>query len=163
MIEFVPVTEFTDKQWYDSYLLVYNKELAYHMGVEPSLIVNPPTLVQFYENITRAVDNDRFFGFAVMKDDEHIGHVTLDNKIGEWEVGGVLRDPKMWGKGIGVKAVLHGLKWVFEEKDRDWAIAFTFGRDPKVRDMLLRGGFKPFSNFLIMDKETWLERWSRRT
>lgn len=162
MIKYVPIPEYTDKMWYESYLLVYNKDLAYHMGIEPKIIVNPPTLVEFYEHITQAVEKGVFYGYAVLKDDDHIGHITLDNKIGEWEVGGVLKDPKLWGSGVGVRAVLHAMKWVFEEQERDWVIAFTFGKDPKVRKMLIRGGFKPFSNFLVMDKETWQERWARR-
>jgi RimJ/RimL family protein N-acetyltransferase len=159
---FVPITEFTDKMWYESYLIVYNKEIAFHMGVNPQLIANPPTLTEFYDNISAAVEAGTGYGFGIIKDGDLIGHVILDKRSGEWEVGTVLKDKKYWNSGIGARATLHALKWIFDEQEAKWAITHTFGRDPKVRDMLIRGGFKPFMSFLILDQETWKERWSRR-
>ena len=159
---FVPITEFTDRMWYDCYLIVYNKDLAFSMGVDPKLIVNPPTLPKFYDNITGAVEAGVGFGFGILDDDELIGHVILDKRAGEWEASVVLKDPKYWNSGVGVKAALRAGKWIFEEQDAQWAIGYTLGRDPKAKEMAIRAGFKPFMNFLVMDRKTWNERWSRR-
>lgn len=163
MIKYVPVTEYTDKMWYESYLTTYNKDLAFHIGMEPALVANPPKLLDFYENVTRGVEQGLFYGFGIVKDDELIGHITLDNRIGEWELGAAIRHQEHWNHGLGVKAALHAMQWVFGEKGRDWIIAFSFGKDPNVKDMILRMGFKPFANFFVLDKETWQERWARRT
>jgi len=162
MIKFVPITEYTDQMWYEAYLIVYDKKLAFHMGIDPRLINNPPELTTFYENIMSEVEAERFFGFAILDDDEYLGHITLHNKIGEWEFGAVLKDPKRWNSGLGIKAILRALWWVFEEVGRDWAIAFPYSRDEKVEKMLLKGGMKPFANFYVIDKDTWQSRWARR-
>lgn len=161
-MNFIPVQDFDDRLWYEAYLTVYNKDLAFHMGVDPSLIANPPSLVQFYENINSKVEDGKAMAWAITRKDEYQGHVILDKSTGEWEIGTVLKDEKAWGSGMGVKATLHGLKWIFEEADAEWAIAWTRGRDPKVPDMLKRGGFRPFMDFLVMDKPTWNERWHGR-
>jgi hypothetical protein len=161
-IDYLPITEFSDRDWYDAYLIVYNKDLAFHMGVDPKLLANPPSLTEFYDSINGAVKNGTGYGWAVKKGDEYTGHVILDKTTGVWEVGAVLKNPDNRHKGTGVRALMHALKWIFEEQDEEWAIAFTQGRDPKVHEMLIRGGFRPLMKFLIMDKRTWHERWAGR-
>lgn len=161
-MNFVPVQDFDDRMWYEAYLTVYNKDLAFHMGVDPSLIANPPSLVEFYENITSKVENGTAMAWGVTRKGEYQGHVILDKSTGEWEIGTVLKNRDAWGSGMGVKATLHGLKWIFEDQGSEWAIAWTRGRDPKVPEMLKRGGFRPFMDFLVMDKPTWNERWHGR-
>ena len=160
-MNFIPITEFTDQMWYESYLIVYNKDLAFHMGVNPQLIVNPPTLIEFHDNIMSAVNAGVGYGFGVIKDDELIGHIILDKRLGEWEGSVVLKDKKYWNSGVGVRASRRAGEWIFEEQECEWAIAYAVGQDPNVKKMITRAGFKPFMGFYIMDRKTWDERWSR--
>lgn len=162
-MKFVPLTEMTDEQWYKCHLTTYNQELGYHMGVEPALIANPPKLTDFYQNITNAYDADMFRAWAILdNDDKFLGQVILDKSAtGEWEVGTVLADRSKWNSGIGTRATVHAMRHAFFEEGAEWVVAFANGRDGKVRDLLIRGGFRPLMNFLVMDKQTFKDRWVR--
>lgn len=156
--------DFNDRQWYDAHLMMYNRDLSFHMGVDPRHIVNPPSLVDFFKNITAAIEAKMFNAWGILSDDgEFLGYVYLDKStVGEWEVGTVIADPEKRNRGTGVQATLQAMKHVFEVEDSHWCVAFTQGKDPKVRAMLIRGGFIPFANYLVMDRPTWNERWAGR-
>jgi hypothetical protein len=161
-LEFLPITEFSDRDWYDAYLAAYDKNVAFEMGLDPKLIVNPPPLTEFYDSLTEAVNNNTGYGWAIKKNGEYLGHIMVDKKHGVWEFGGSIKDPENRHKGTGVRASMHALKWIFEVQNEEWAIAFARSRDPRVKKMLLNGGFRPFMNFLVMDRRTWDERWAGR-
>jgi RimJ/RimL family protein N-acetyltransferase len=162
-VKFVPITELSDKHWYQAYLTMFNPKLARHMGVDPLLIANPPSLVQFYQNLMNAHKEGRFMAWGIIREDEYLGHTLLDKTCGEWEIGTVLKDEKLWGSGLGVRATLRALKWAFEEQDIEWVVAFTQGRDPKVPDLLRRGGFRPLFNYHVMHRDVWKQKWGRRS
>lgn len=159
---FVPLKEMTPPQWFRAWQSMYDPAMGEHMGVDPALIAARPTLEQFYENIMRAHESGRFQAWAIEKGGEFKGYTLLDKTVGEWEVSGVLVDPRDWGSGIGARATLHALKWAFEEDSAPWVVAFTQGKDPRVPEMLHRGGFRPLMNFHVMDAETWDARWRAR-
>jgi len=161
-INFVPITDFTDKDWYEAYLVVYDKNLAYSMGVDPKLIVNAPSLTEFYDNIMSSVNKGTAHGWGIKRGDDYLGHTILDKSSGVWEFGTVLKKEGERNKGIGARATFHAVKWIFEDQNEEWAIAFTRGKDPRVKEILLKAGFRPLMNFLIMDKRTWNERWAGR-
>ena len=162
-MKLVPVQDLTDEQWYHAYLTMFDRKLAYHMGVDPALIANPPKLIEFYQNIMGVIEAGKFVGWGIIdKNGEYLGHTILDKTCGEWEVGTVLADEELWSSGVGVRATLHALRHAFTELDTEWVVAFTQGKDPKVKDILLRGGFRPFMHFLVMHRDGWKERWGRR-
>lgn len=156
-MKMVPISEITDELWYEIYLTVYSKEMAYHMGIDPRLIVNPPPLVQFYESVMAQVEKGLGYGWAMVKDGKYIGHVIMDKRSGEWEIATAIPDASN-RRGYGVKATYHAMKWVFDEQGDGWIIAYTQGKDPKVKEMLSKVGFKPFMNFMVFDRRTWEER-----
>ena len=159
-MRYVAIEEFDDQQWHDCWRVMYDPDLAAHMGVAAELVATPPTLVQFYQNIVAANEAGRFKLFAAIADDgSYLGHAILDKRIGEWELGAVLRDRADWGSGVGVRLALHALQWAFHEDEAEWVVAFTQGVDLNVPRILKRGGFRPFANMLIMDRRTYDERW----
>ena len=159
-MRYVAIEEFDDQQWHDCWRVMYDPDLAAHMGVATELVATPPTLVQFYDNITKAVQEGRFQLFAAVSDEgKYLGHAVLDKRLGEWELGVVLRDRSDWGSGIGARLAMYALRWAFEEDGAEWVVAFTQGMDLNVPRLLKRGGFRPFANMLLMDRRTFIERW----
>lgn len=158
----VPIERLTDEQWKQAWDVMYSLKLARHMGSDPAHIVKPP-LLTFYCNIMDAVEAGRFKAWALL--DEHgtyLGHTVLDKSTGEWELGVVIANEELWSSGLGVKMALYGLRHVFDVEGSDWAIVFTNGRDPRVHDMVERGGFQRFMHFRIMSRETWERLWKDR-
>lgn len=163
-MKFVPLDEMTPAQWHSAWGVMFDQFLGDHMGVDPALLAQKPTLEQFYDNIMAAHADHRFEAWAIVEGDTYKGHTTLDRQVGEWEIGTVLADPADWNSGTGVRATLHALKWAFEEDGAEWVVAFTQGKDPNVTRILHRGGFRPLMHFHVMDRETWDARWrARRT
>lgn len=159
-MKFVQLPDLTTRQWYDLHLSVYNKDLAYHMGTDPRLIVNAPDLNTFYLNMTKAYDDGVLMGWGILGSNNRLkGYAVLDGRAGEWELGVALINKKDWKGGVGVRAALLAMKWVFEVDKSDWVIAFAQGVDDSVKSILLRGGFRKFMSFYVMDKETWESRW----
>lgn len=160
---YIPLTDMTDAQWHDAWDTMFNPKLAAHMGVNPDIIANRPTLVQFFQNIMAAYDANKFRAWGIVRDGEYLGHVVLDKSaIGEWEVGTSVRNPENWNSGIGVRATLHALQWAFEEDGAEWVVAYTQGEDLNVPRILKRGGFRRLANLWVMDQRTWQDRWAKR-
>lgn len=162
-MELVHLRDLTDEQWHDVYQLMFDPRMAAQTGVNPAFIENKPSLVDFYRNLTMAFKSEKFNGWAIMRDGIFKGYTVLDKtQFGEWEVGTILLDPDDWGGGMGVRAALQALKWAFEKDNAEWVVAKVQNQDPKVERILQRGGFRAFSNILLMDKPTWNERWKGR-
>lgn len=163
-MKMVPLTELTDDQWYDIKELMFDPSMGSHMGTNPQVLAAKPDLEDFYRMVKIAYETNRYNLWAITDSDgEFLGYVVLDKgTFNEWEIGAVLADPDMWSSGVGVKATLRAMKWVFEEDNAEWLLAFTQGKDPRVRNMLIKGGFRPLSNSLVMDKPTWNDRWAGR-
>jgi RimJ/RimL family protein N-acetyltransferase len=163
-MKLINALDFTDKQWYDAHCATYNKDLGFHIGVDPRFIANPPSLVDFYKNITQAIENGTFQTWGIQSNNgEFLGYTYLDKSVlGEWEIGAALSKVEERGRGWGAKASLLTMKWAFETDKANWLVAFTQGKDPKVPEMLERVGFVPFSNFRIMSREAWDNRWLGR-
>jgi hypothetical protein len=157
-----PIEELTDRQWYDAYMTVYDRDLAFEIGTDPRLVMNPPTLVQFYENIMAAVNAGTFKAWAILDGDRYRGHTILDKSGGEWEVGTVIPLDADRSTGAGVRATLHALRWAFLEDESEWVTAFVnHPNTDQVRDFLIRGGFRKFMHFYVMDRSAWETRWGR--
>ena len=161
-MKLVPLSEMTPPMWYTAWNAMYDGFLGDHMGVDPVLLAQKPTLEQFYDNIMNAHQAGTFEAWAIMKGGEYKGHTLLDKRVGEWEVATVLIDPTDWGSGTGVRATLHALKHAFEVLKAEWVVAFTQGKDARVVENLHRGGFRPFMNFHVLDSGTWNARWRAR-
>ena len=161
-MKLVPIEQLSDENWAQAHDTMYDPDLAAHMGSDPALL-QKPTLQEFYCNIMNAVEDGKFRAWALIASDgSYQGHAVLDKSSGEWEMGAVLKDPALWSRGYGVKAALHAMRWAFEEDHADWVIAFTHGKDPRVYDIVARGGFRPFMHFWAMPKEVWADKWARR-
>jgi RimJ/RimL family protein N-acetyltransferase len=162
-LQLIHLRDLTDEQWSDVHRLMFDPRMAEHTGVSAELIAAKPDLVSFYRNIMMAHKADRFQGWAIVRGDDFLGHAILDKSaLGEWELSCVLLDPDDWGTGIGVKAALHALNWAFEKDKTQWVYASVRNKDPKVRRILRKGGFREFSNILLMDAPTWESRWQGR-
>lgn len=155
----VPLSELSDELWEAAWRAMYDPKLGTYVGVAPELLATPPSLVDFYANLMAAHQAGVFDAWAILKDDEFRGHVTLDKSSGEWELGCVLVRPSDWGSGLGVRAALKALKHAFVERGAKQVVAFTQGRDPHVRRILEKGGFLPVYHFWLMTDSTWRQRW----
>jgi RimJ/RimL family protein N-acetyltransferase len=161
-MKFVPLDEMTPPLWYHAWNAMFDQDLGDHMGVNPEIIASKPPLEVFYQRVMDSHAEGRFMAWAIVVGDEFKGYTLFDKTFGEWEIGTVLIDPKDWGSGLGARATLKALRWAFEEQDIEWVVAFTQGKDPKVAELLHRGGFRPFLHFHVLDKPTWHARWRAR-
>lgn len=159
-MKLIPIEEFNDAQWEDIHRVMYDLKLARHMGNDAG--IEKPTLQAFYNNLMDGVEAGTFKAWGIFDGTQYKGHTVLVKTDGEWEMGTVLADEEMWSKGYGVKAALHAMRWAFEEDNAPWVVAFTNGRDPKVFDIVEKGGFKKLFHFWVMDRETWDARWRPR-
>ena len=141
---------------------MFSLKLARHMGSDPALMPPKPPLQAFYNDVMDRIEAGTLKVWAILRGDEYVGHTILDKTNGEWELGTVLADDSLWGSGIGVRSSLHALKWAFEIDGANWVMAFVNSRDPRVKDIVERGGFKPFMHFWLMTRETWDAKWRRR-
>lgn len=162
-MKLVPLDEMTPPMWFAAWNAMYDDFLGDHMGVDPALLAQKPSLEAFYENIMTAHQAGQFEAWAIVKGGVYKGHTLLDKRVGEWEIATVLVDPDDWGSGTGVRATLHALKWAFETDEAEWVVAFTQGKDPRVVEILHRGGFRPLMNFHVLDSGTWNARWRARS
>ena len=160
-MKIIPVTDFSDSDWYHAYKFVYDKETNEVMGTDPANYTNPPTIVGFYEMTTQKVEQGILQAWLFFSKDKPVGYVLLDKTKGEWELGIAITDPDA-RTGIGVRAALHALKWAFEEKKLKWVTAFTQGRDLKVPQMMRRMGFEKLYHFWVMTPEAWESNWAGR-
>lgn len=158
----IHITEFTKHRlWDDVYATTFDPEIQSYMGVDRARWENPISKNQFIANIDQLYRAGNLEQWAVMKNGEYKGYVAL-LKAGadrEWELGTVINDPELWDTGIGVRATLHVLRHAFNEMNLPWVTCFTQGLNTNVRSILIRGGFKPFMNMLIMSKDDYLNRW----
>lgn len=161
-MKFVHLDDLTPPLWFHAWQTMFDPALGDHMGVDAALIAAKPSLEQFYENIMRAHEAGRFEAWAITKGGSFKGYVLLDRQVGEWEISTVLTDPADWGSGLGARATIHACKYAFEQLGAEWVVAFTQGKDPKVPELLHRGGFKPLMNFHVLARETWEARWRAR-
>jgi len=162
-MKMVPVSDFTDVEWYHAYHIVYDRETNEVMGTNPSLYVSPPPIVTFYETATQRVAQGvlQAWLFYSVKDIP-IGYVLLDKTKGEWELGIAIKDTDERSKGYGARAALRALKWAFEEEHARWVVAFTQGKDLKVPQMVKRMGFEKLYHFWVMTPEVWDATWAGR-
>lgn len=160
--QLVPIEQLTDEQWATAHDAFYSLRMARHMGTDPAQMPPKPDLLTFYNMVMDNLEAGRFRAWVLFKDGEYVGHTILDKGNGEWEMGTALFDEDLWHTGIGVKATLHALRWAFEEDGSDWVIAFVNSRDPRVKEVVRKGGFKPFAHFWVMSKETWDAKWRPR-
>lgn len=162
MTTLVPIENLTDDQWRDAHDAFYSLKLARHMGTDAAQMPPKPDLLTFYSKVMDGVERGVFRAWAILRDGKYVGHTILDKGSGEWEMGTALVDEGLWSSGIGVKAALHAMRWAFEEDNADWVIAFTNGKDPRVKEIVEKGGFRRFAHFWIMPKETWDAKWRPR-
>ena len=160
-MKYVPLSELSDEHWYEAYLTVYDRKLAQYMGTDPRFVVNPPSLVDFYNNITAHMQNGTFMGWAIVDDDEnYLGHAILDKSTGEWELGVVVPDESRRGTGIGIRAAIYAMNWAFENPECEWVIAYANHPSTDfMRKFLIRAGFRKMMNFYVIDRPTFEERW----
>lgn len=160
MVAYVPLEEMTDSQWAASYTAFYSPELTEEMGgVVPDTII---PLQDFYNKTMEQVERGLLKGWAIVDDEAYLGHVLLVRPHGEWEVGVALVGTETRGRGLGIRATLYALRVAFEELGAEQVVAFAHGSSGEAKGYLLRGGFRPFLNFLYMPKEVWLTRWAGR-
>ena len=157
-MKLVPITEMTPDLWYYAWNAMFDPALGDVVGTDPALIAAKPPLEDFYRNITKAHEEGRLQAWAIVKDDKFRGYTLLDRTIGEWENGTVLVDPKDWSSGMGVVAAYHAFHWAFDQEGAEWVITFTQGKDPHVRNIHEKIGFRRLMNFWVLDKGTWQER-----
>lgn len=161
-MKLIHLNDLTFQHWQTALDTMFSPTLGEHMGVDPNIIAHRPTLEQFYANIMDAHERNAFQAWGIIHEGKLIGYTLLDKRIGEWEIATVLSDSSLWGSSLGARATLHALQWAFEDDEAEWVVAFTQGKDPTVREMLERGGFRPLANMLVMDKATWQTRWKAR-
>lgn len=158
----VPLGELTDAHWFEAWRTVYDPALAMEVGTNPQLIMTPPTLVEFYRNLTGAMEAGNFMGWGIIDGDRYLGHAVMDRTGGEWELGVVIPEQDDRHRGTGVRAALHALRWAFEDQGAEWVVAFVnHPHTDYVRDILTRGGFRKLMHFFVMDSATWDERWRK--
>lgn len=162
-MRFKHINDMTPDEWAFVYSLMFDPDMMQHTGTDLRFLDLKPDLWTYYQNVMRNFGAGTY-NMWLIKDPQkrNAGYVVLDASVtGEYEVGTILADGLgNWRSGLGVRATLHAMKWVFEDADREWVYATTQGIDPSVRKMLIRGGYRPFGNVgLIMDKRTWKERW----
>ena len=163
-MKLVPLDEMTPEQWYRAWSTMFNPQVAEHVGVNPAIIAARPSLEDFYQNVMAVHRAGTFEAWAILRGEEFRGYTLLDKSaVGEWEIVTVLTDPADWGSGLGARATIKAVKWAFEVADSEWVVAFTQGRDPRVHENLVRGGFRPFANLLVLDRQTWDARWRARS
>ena len=158
----VPIENLSDTQWQEALEGFYSLKLHRQMGSDPNYVPTKPDVLTFYNTVMDGVENGVYRAWAILRDGHYVGHTILDKSSGEWEMGTALADESLWSSGYGVKAALHAMRWAFEEDGAGWVIAFTQGKDPRVKDMVERGGFKRFAHFWIMSSETWDAKWRPR-
>jgi RimJ/RimL family protein N-acetyltransferase len=160
-VQFKHLTEFTDEDWFNAHQIMYDQAVMDVMGSQER-IPNPPTLVTYYEYSIRAHERGALEGWLIYKGDEPLGYVLLDSSNGEWELGVAIRNASDRNRGVGIRAVLHALRWAFETKGVEWVTAFSLGTDTKVPRMLKKFGFRRLYHFWVLDKATWFDKWSGR-
>lgn len=160
-MRYVKLEDMSDSMWEASHKAYYSLELAREMG---GVINERPPLQDFYNTMMDEIEAGRLIGWALISDenDEYLGHTVLVKPHGEWEVGTALVSKSDWGSGMGVRATLHALRYAFEEMGAKQVIAFALNPSGVSKDYLIRGGFRPFLNFLLMPVEVWESRWKGR-
>lgn len=168
-LEFVPVTEFTQRGLWDiAYESTFDPELQVHMGVDSKRWNPPPSKREFLSNLNSLYGNGQFNGWGILKAGVYIGHTNLlkMNPDWEWEVGTVLIKPEYWGNGTGVRATRHSVGWVFSNTDANWVVAFAQGMLTDTSNYLKRAGFISFNYgnpyMCIMHRDTFNRKWLKR-
>ncbi len=87
-------------QWKQLYDITYNPELNRVLGVPSEVTLNPPTLVEFYENILNAYDDGTGLSWVILHRDKMIGYVSLVKTFGEWEMGIALEDKRLYNRRL---------------------------------------------------------------
>lgn len=159
-MEYVRFDDLTDAQWEQAHKAFYSLELTREQGGTLPDVV--PSLQEFYNTTWDAIDSGDLVGWAIVDDERYLGHALLVHPHGEWEVGVAVADKQNRGTGMGLRAALYALRYAFEELEAEHVVAFTNNPNSDIRDILLRGGFKPLFHFLYITKDTWEERWARR-
>lgn len=158
---YIPLQDLTDEQWAQAHKAFYSLELIREMGgAVPDRTLS---LQEFYNWAHDEMEADKLHGWAIVDDEEYLGHVLLVRPQGEWEVGVAIVDKSLRGSGVGVRAGLYALRYAFEELEAEQVVAFANNPDSGVREMLLRMDFKPMFHFLYINHDAWEVRWSRRT
>lgn len=154
-----PLEELSDEEWGKAHEAFYSPELTAEMGGIPQ---EPVPLQEFYNTTMDSIENGSLVAWAIIKDDEYLGHMLLVNGSGEWEIGVALVDENRWGSGVGIRAGLYALRFAFEELGAQQVIAFALGRNPNNKAQFERIGFRPFLNFLMMPIEVYDSKWRDR-
>lgn len=160
MVRYERVENLTDEQWAAAHAAFYSLKLHRVMGGPTEY--ETPTLQAFYNKMMDELEAKRIYAWAILRDEEYIGHTILVSHQNEWEAGVALANEEDWGSGIGIRAILYALRFAFEELGLKQVIAFTNGADGKARDITIRGGFRPFFHFLMMPVEVWDAKWRGR-
>lgn len=149
-----------DAMWAEAHKAYYSLELTREMGGPTDYEV--PTLQSFYNMMMDAIDEGQMYGWTILKDDEYAGHAALVKRETEWEVGVAVVSQEDRGRGLGIRAGLHALRFAFEELGAKQIIAFAYNPNGIAKGMIERIGFRPFLNFLMLPIEVWEEKWARR-
>lgn len=159
-MEYIRFEDLTDDQWAQAHKAFYSLELTREQGgTLPDVI---PSLQEFYNTTQDVIEAGNLVGWAIVDDEKYLGHALLVRPQGEWEVGVAVADKQDRGTGMGLRAALYALRYAFEELEAEHVVAFANNPNGVMRDILLRGGFKPLFHFLYITKEGWEERWARR-
>lgn len=151
-MKLIPYQDLVDSQWAELHKLSFDEEILTESGAQK---FDPPSLGEFYSITMDQIEARTYLPVAILgKDDVIVGAAQLLlGTHGEWEIGVALRADKR-GFGYGPKAVISLLN-LAKEQGIEWVVAFSYGTDERVRDMLVKLGFRPFMHFYVLDVDKW--------
>lgn len=154
----VPVNRLSAPQWADLHTAYYSPQLMEDIGIVRTLLP-PMQLVDFYRVVMEMVKTEKVFGWVAFDGEDFLGYslILRNPTLGEPELITVIADEDH-RNGLGVRLSLRAVRHAFNKWKAEWCTAFVF-KDLEVVNMLKRAGFKPFSNFLVLDKATFDARW----
>ncbi|CAG0969997.1 MAG: GNAT family protein [Candidatus Methanoperedens sp.] len=94
--------------------------------------------------------NNFLFGIFLIENDEHIGNIKIGgiNQIHRsGDVGILIGNKKMWGKGYGTEAIKLATKYAFEELNLNKVFAGMYANNQGSFDAFMRAGYREAGRF----------------
>ncbi len=152
----IPAQELTPDQWKQLYDHSYDKETLETSGSQVAYesIRDKIMFPVFVKKITDEVAKGSMVMVAVVDKEEKVigsGQLLLSNH-GEYELGVTLYKENR-NYGYGPRVAMYLIKYAFDN-GVPWVVAFSYGKEDSVRQMLIRLGFKKLMNFWVLENPT---------
>lgn len=149
-MQMVPFQELTDAQWQQAYDLAFDREVLDASGPFADITIEAKIpLQEYYNKVMDEIESNALLSLAAVRNGEVVGSgQLLLSPHGEWELGVTLLKGAR-GVGYGPRIAMALIQHAFEH-GIPWIVAFSYGEDERVRDMLKKLGFEPLMNFWVL-------------